>query len=544
MSTVVGNDNVNILYGTADSDWIFGLNANDTLYGGGGHDYLYGGSGADYLDGGEGFDQALYHNASTGVIADLENGGSEGEAAGDTYVNIEGLSGGDFNDVLLGNSEANHIEGRGGDDIIYGREGNDYLLGNDGDDVLYGEDGDDGFNGGLGNDTFFGGEGSDNAYYYYAENSVSVNLATGEAGGYAQGDVYYSIENIHGSLYDDLLIGDSASNDLVGYAGNDVLTGSDFSVVSTFVTGDASAWFSAGVSLSAFNADGTTGTVTYETNGVGVAGGSPVPGQVNNEETGQSETLVAEFSEGVTDLVITFSNLIPTEDGGERGMWQAYGADDNLLGEGIFGPEDVSSSSGAGEVEVSGLGLIYKMTFMALPTINEAAGNDTDASDSSDFYIRSISYSSDGDYLNGSTGNDQLTGGAGADRYMFNVGDGADIISNYDSSTIPATDTLIFGDGITADDLWFMMDGNDLQISVLGSDDQIVIDDWANGNQYQHLDISAGGEMLDTNGIQSLLDAMSSFGAQSLSTDGTTVDTLDPSGDVAAVIDATWQSGG
>src|SRR3954451_5258450 len=64
---------------------------NDTLVGDANNNELRGGSGADALDGGGGFDFAGYQNAGTAVIASLANPATNtGDAAGDTYISIEG----------------------------------------------------------------------------------------------------------------------------------------------------------------------------------------------------------------------------------------------------------------------------------------------------------------------------------------------------------------------------------------------------------------------------------------------------------------------
>ncbi|WP_304522402.1 hypothetical protein [Cognatishimia sp. MH4019] len=56
---------------------------------------------------------------------------------------------------------ADHIIGRGADDVIAGLGGNDHLEGGRGQDTLYGNEGDDTLNGGEGNDTLWGGLGND-----------------------------------------------------------------------------------------------------------------------------------------------------------------------------------------------------------------------------------------------------------------------------------------------------------------------------------------------------------------------------------------------
>jgi serralysin len=82
-------------------------------------------------------DRVSYDFASTGVSASLANpGGNKGDAAGDSYVAIENLSGSDFNDKLGGNAGKNAINGGAGDDIIRGFEGKDTLTGATGKDVF------------------------------------------------------------------------------------------------------------------------------------------------------------------------------------------------------------------------------------------------------------------------------------------------------------------------------------------------------------------------------------------------------------------------
>ena len=76
------------------------------------------------LDGGSGFDYVHYNEASSGLIADLLfTDRNTGEAAGDTYLNIEGLVGSAFSDNLRGDDNRNYIYGFGGNDTIFGRGG-------------------------------------------------------------------------------------------------------------------------------------------------------------------------------------------------------------------------------------------------------------------------------------------------------------------------------------------------------------------------------------------------------------------------------------
>ncbi|WP_304611109.1 calcium-binding protein [Microvirga sp. ACRRW] len=98
------------LKGTAGNDHYIGTAFNDTFEDS---------AGADILNGGNGFDYVSFAHASAGVIASL-SGGSGGDAAGDTYISIEGLVGSSFTDVFFGNGSA-VLKGGLGDDTYHVR---------------------------------------------------------------------------------------------------------------------------------------------------------------------------------------------------------------------------------------------------------------------------------------------------------------------------------------------------------------------------------------------------------------------------------------
>ena len=66
-----------------------------------------------------------------------------GDAAGDTFVDIENLTGSDYNDTLKGDNGDNILTGGLGDDYLFARDGNDTLIGGAGNDVLHGRNDDD-----------------------------------------------------------------------------------------------------------------------------------------------------------------------------------------------------------------------------------------------------------------------------------------------------------------------------------------------------------------------------------------------------------------
>lgn len=135
--TLTGSNDVNRLRSGAGNDKLWGLAGDDWLIGDAGDDFLIGGTGADTLDGGAGRDTASYAQASKGVTANLANAArNAGEAAGDSFRNIENLVGSAFGDQLYGRFDANTISGGGGNDLISGAGGNDLLTGGAGADAF------------------------------------------------------------------------------------------------------------------------------------------------------------------------------------------------------------------------------------------------------------------------------------------------------------------------------------------------------------------------------------------------------------------------
>lgn len=178
------------------NDTIYGFHGDDTLKGGPGNDILSGGANADKLDGGSGIDTAHYRlgvdvTSLIGVNVNLTTGkGSGNEAEGDTLKNIENILGSRNPDTLTGDHNDNVISGMASGDVIDGKEG------------------------------------FDTASYIGSDAGVAIDLASGSAtGGHATGDMLVNIENLFGSSYDDILIGNERVNIFDGKNGSDTLTG-------------------------------------------------------------------------------------------------------------------------------------------------------------------------------------------------------------------------------------------------------------------------------------------------------------------------------
>ena len=104
-------------------------------------------------------------------------------------------------------------------------------------------------------------------------------------------------------------------------------------------------------------------------------------------------------------------------------------------------------------------------------------------------------------------------GGPGNETFQFARGMGQDTLIN---QTAPGdTDTLQFAAGINPLDLIFARNGNDLDLSLHGSTDQIDLQNWYAGGSNQVNVIQAGnGEQLVNTKVDQLIQAMASFSQQ------------------------------
>jgi Ca2+-binding RTX toxin-like protein len=134
-------------------------------------------------------------------------------------------------------------------------------------------------------------------------------------------------------------------------------------------------------------------------------------------------------------------------------------------------------------------------------------------------------YGQDGDdTLDGGDGPDTLDGGSGNDTYLFGRGDGQDTIQNNSASYLTDTDVLRFKEGITADQLWFKKNGNNLEVALLGASDKVTLHNWFTSDA-DKLDVfeTANGNKLTADKVQLLVNAMAGLtmpNQSNLPTDG------------------------
>ncbi|MDE0512862.1 MAG: pre-peptidase C-terminal domain-containing protein [Gammaproteobacteria bacterium] len=250
ISDLFGSAHDDVLVGNQDVNWLWGYYGADTLDGREGDDLLDGGAGADVLIGGDDNDTVSYYSSNEGVDVSLHDGvGRGGYAEGDTFPGRQVIeytdSAGETREI-----EVSDIENLYGselhDDILVGSRGSNRLTGFGGDDELDGLGGHDLLEGRAGADVLRGGDGNDLASYAYSDEAVEVHLHSGIArGGGAEGDTFpgrktveyvtadgdtmeievSDIEDLVGSAYDDILAGAHGPNRLGGYLGDDELDG-------------------------------------------------------------------------------------------------------------------------------------------------------------------------------------------------------------------------------------------------------------------------------------------------------------------------------
>ncbi|WP_052120166.1 calcium-binding protein [Inquilinus limosus] len=158
----------------------------------------------------------------------------------------------DVNDIRVGTSGADTIDGWLGDDQLDGGSGNDLLSGGTGDDLLKGSSGNDNLKGGLGQDILVGGAGTDILSGGGGADTFRFTAVSESAVGGSR-DIVYDFIRVEGDKIDLSAIDANA-----GVAGNQAFTfigGEAFHHVAgelRFSTGD----FTSGIVAGDINGDG------------------------------------------------------------------------------------------------------------------------------------------------------------------------------------------------------------------------------------------------------------------------------------------------
>ena len=394
------------------------------------------------------------------------------------YEQDDILTGTAGNDLLHGGLGGDSLLGDAGNDVLVGGYGHDFLEGGDGDDNLIAGDGDDSLIGGVGADYLIGGQGSD---------------------------------TLQGGAGDDVLIGGTGDDTLMGGLGDDtylfsrgdghdLIDESVFSVTDGGVTTTENGTDDFSAETQTFHTGGKSG-YNYDAN---VWVSETRTGATVSVVEGGNDTLQFGSWISLSDLNVNSANgelfedlvieLAPVGTDGE--------VIDSITIDGWVSPEfRIETFRFTDGVVLDTSSIIYAKTgtdgddIMSVPDglldgelisqlgdgfwLVGGGGNDTLISGAG-------SLQSGADILTGGIGNDTLHGGYGNDVYYFEKGDGQDVIFDesgiYDRNNLDELpgDSILFGAGITIDDLVLQMDGTSLVIYVnSGSDEKIVLSNWS-----------------------------------------------------------------
>jgi Ca2+-binding RTX toxin-like protein len=522
--TMSGGEGQDRLYGGEGDDTLRGGTGNDTLVGGDGNDTLRGGDGEDSLSGGGGDDTYLYGLGDGEVLIGNRD---TGEGRQDILRFLEGITPGDVavsrssdtlvltlsdggevsvlnyfhnegaNDYFLNGIEfaedgtvwdyaylsAQSVTGTEGADSLQGTANADTLDGLGGNDTLYGADGDDSLTGGAGDDHVHGQNGND---------------------------------RVSGGDGNDRVYGAGGNDTLRGGAGNDSLEGGEGNDTYLYGLGDGR--------IAIYNRDAVEGRQDILRFLEGI---TPADVAVSRS----SDNLVLTLSDGGEVRVTNYfqndgeNNFILNgiEFAVDGTVWDyAY-----LSAQSMIGTEEVDSLYGTANADnLDGLGgndTLYGAD--GNDTLRGGAGNDT------------LGGGEGNDTLRGGEGDDSLSGDAGSDGYVFEQAFGNDTINNNDSDEA-SVDFARFEDA-SIDDLWFSQHGDNLRITLAGTEDQVTISNWYRDSNYQLDRIEAGNSTLLNNQVDQLVSAMAAYDVPS---GAGSVISQDARDQLQAVISETWQT--
>jgi Ca2+-binding RTX toxin-like protein len=376
--TITGNDLNNMLVGNGGAD---------TIAGGVGDDTILGGAGNDAINGGAGVDTASYASAASSVIVNLASGAASGGDGNDALTSIENVVGSNFSDSLTGDANNNVLDGGGGNDT---------------------------FIGGLGDDILFGGAGIDTLSYASATGGVAISLQASTASGGAGNDVVSNIENVIGSNFNDILLGDAGNNMLDGGAGNDTLTGGQ---------GDDTLVGGVGVDVASYD-NALASVFASLSNANGGAGNDVLIGIEGLIGSGFDDSLFGDFGNEVLD------------GGAGNDRLDGLAGDDTLNGgTGVDTASYVNATAGVNVSIQAGTasGGSGNDTLISIENLNGSGFNDTLIGDNGD------------NILSGGLGDDILDGSAGTDTASY-ASAAAGVIANLQTGVVSGgagNDTLI-----------------------------------------------------------------------------------------------------
>jgi len=363
-------------------------------------------------------------------------------------------------------------------ELTFATNGNDVLNGTTGNDVINGMGGNDTINSGAGNDTVDGGIGND-----VIVDSAGNDMLDGGAGD----------DTITDLVGNDVISGGDGNDRIIDYAGNDLISGGNGNDYIEDLSGNDTIF-------------GDAGNDTI----IDRAGNDVLNGGAGNDRVidyaGNDQILGGSGDDYIEDM---FGNDILDGEDGNDTLIDRNGSDTIDGGAG----NDVITDIGDGVNFLFGGAGNDMITFSHLAdnTVDGGTGNDTIQIDSNQ-----VNASASQNVLEGSEGNDVLRSGVGTDMYLFERGDGQDIISDVDSAIyynsrgkIRSTsygkiDQLALGAGIAEEDVSTTRVGNHLMLKITDpanpeADDRITIENWFSSSVYQIEQIQFADGALWTN---------------------------------------------
>ncbi|MBX3124100.1 MAG: hypothetical protein KF854_13515, partial [Nitrospira sp.] len=533
---LVGTEDTDYFYGNVTNDTLLGVGGDDVLSGGAGNDTLDGGTGADRMTGGSGNDVFMVDNIND-IVMESVGQGIDTVYSSLTYTlgsNLENLTltgsaaingtGNSLNNILTGNSAANVLTGGAGNDtyvvglgdtvVEAASAGTDTVrsdiswtlgtnlenliltgiaavngTGNSLANTLTGNSAANILSGLAGADTLIGAQGDD---LYIVDNvGDKITELAGEGLDTVQSSVTYTlsanVENLTlsgtsaingtGNGLDNVIIGNSAANQLVGGAGNDTyVIGSGDTVVEGINAGIDTVQSSVTHTLAA-NVENLTLIGTGAINGTGNA--------LNNILVGNNATNTLTGGAGDDTYVVGTGDTVV--EALNAGLDTVQSTVTWTLGANL---ENLTLS---GAAAINGTGNTLANSLIGNAGNNVLMGGDGN------------------DTLSGGKGNDVLNGGTGNDLFQVARGDGQDTITDASGSS----DRLSFASGINPLDLMLSQSANDLRIAVYGSTDQVTITNWYAGAANQIETVQAGnGQQLMSTQVNQLIQAMAGFTQQ------------------------------
>src|SRR5262245_57719024 len=462
---LTGNDSANVLIGLAGNDRSDGAGRAAPLPGGDGDDILIGGAGGDILDGGAGFDFVSYETATPnpllpwfGLSIDLGTPRNNiGDAAGDTLLNIEGVIGSNFSDVIMGSGADETLNGAGGEDVISGNGGTDILIGGSGDDKFIAT---------TGIERFEGDDGVDLVSYYNVPVTITVDpdtfdyIITGEGvtvdmadpsrgTGFAAGDTFTGVEVLNGSLASDVLSGDEQDNTIFGDYGDDIISGRGGN--DALNGGEGNDRLIGGAGADALTGGGGFDVASYETATSGIIVSFTHPAINTGDAAGDTYSFISGLIGSAFDDRLEGTAFAPNSLAGGAG-------NDMLIG--LGGNDDFDGGAGNDTAVLAGNRADYDITFDAatqtftlsatwLGVSHVTSVETLQFADITMSVTSLIAGDNNDNSLSGTAGRDDISGGGGNDTLLALAGDdrlaggaGNDVLSGG-----AGNDTILGGDG-------------------------------------------------------------------------------------------------